>query len=108
MVDPVASGGVAKGARIAPKRRQDGGASVRLRREPGSFPSLPWPRGATSAGGERARVAPRRASLAVAGGPVRRLVRSYGYALEHELEVEAPEGGGSVTEVAVVRADLAD
>jgi SAM-dependent methyltransferase len=43
----------------------------------------------------------------VTADPVRRLVRSYGFALEQELEVEAPEGSGSITEIAVVRADLA-
>jgi hypothetical protein len=41
----------------------------------------------------------------VTADPVRRLVRSYGFALKQELEVEAPEGNGSITEIAVVRAD---
>jgi hypothetical protein len=49
------SGGVAKGARISPRCRTIGGASVRWRRRPGSFPSLPWPRRATSASGARPR-----------------------------------------------------
>jgi hypothetical protein len=49
------AGGVAKGARIAPRRRRIGGASERRRRGPGSFPSLPWPRRAANARGDRAR-----------------------------------------------------
>ena len=34
---------------------------------------------------------------------VRRILRSYGFEPELELEVEAPEGGGAIIEVAVVR-----
>jgi len=36
--------------------------------------------------------------------PVRRLVRSYGLEAEVEFDTEAPEGGGAILEVAVVRA----
>jgi SAM-dependent methyltransferase len=36
--------------------------------------------------------------------PVRRLVRSFGYEPELELEREAPEGGGPIVELAVLRA----
>jgi len=34
---------------------------------------------------------------------VRELVRSYGFEPELELEAEAPEGGGPIIEIAVLR-----
>ena len=40
----------------------------------------------------------------VATHPVRKLVRSFGLEPELELEVEAPEGGGPIVEIAVLRA----
>jgi len=36
--------------------------------------------------------------------PVRRLIRAYGFESEVELEREAPEGGGPIIEIAVLRA----
>ncbi len=39
--------------------------------------------------------------------PVRRIVRSHGFNPEVEFEREAPEGGGSIIEGAVLRADRA-
>jgi hypothetical protein len=66
-VEPGHSRGVAKDARIAPNGRHDGGARPRWRREPGSFPSLPWPRGAGGARGERPRAQRATARAAPAG-----------------------------------------
>ena len=43
----------------------------------------------------------------VSAHPVRRLVHSHGYEPEVEFERQAPEGGGAIIEVAVVRSDLA-
>jgi hypothetical protein len=39
--------------------------------------------------------------------PVRKLVRSYGFEPELELEAEAPEGGGPIIEIAVLRSGRA-
>lgn len=39
--------------------------------------------------------------------PVRRLVREYGFEPETELEAEAPEGGGPIVELAVLRQETA-
>jgi trans-aconitate methyltransferase len=39
--------------------------------------------------------------------PVRELVRAYGFAPELELEAEAPEGGGPIIELAVLRQETA-
>ena len=36
--------------------------------------------------------------------PVRRIARRHGFVPELELEAEAPEGGGPIVEVAVLRA----
>ena len=35
--------------------------------------------------------------------PVRRVVRSFGYVPDLELVAEAPEGGGAIVEIAVIR-----
>jgi hypothetical protein len=35
--------------------------------------------------------------------PVRRIVRSYGFESELEFAAEAPEGGGPIIEIAVLR-----
>jgi SAM-dependent methyltransferase len=40
--------------------------------------------------------------------PVRRLVRSFGFEPELELESEAPEGGGPIVELAVLRTPTSD
>ena len=39
----------------------------------------------------------------VVAQPVRRIVRSYGFEPELALEVEAPEGGGPILEIAALR-----
>jgi SAM-dependent methyltransferase len=39
--------------------------------------------------------------------PVRQIVRAFGFEPELELEAEAPEGGGSIIEIAVLRSGLA-
>jgi SAM-dependent methyltransferase len=44
----------------------------------------------------------------VSTDPVRRLVRDFGYEPELELEREAPEGGGPIVELAVLRAPAAN